>query len=46
MADEKMSWFMFFKTFLAFMGPGFIVSVGYLDPGNYATDLAAGYKND
>ncbi|KAL7753244.1 Manganese transporter smf1 [Sorochytrium milnesiophthora] len=33
----------FLKT-LAFVGPGFLVSVGYMDPGNWATDLAAGSK--
>lgn len=27
---------------LAFSGPGFLVAVGYMDPGNWATDLAAG----
>lgn len=27
---------------LAFTGPGFMVSVGYMDPGNWATDLAGG----
>src|SRR3954470_16369664 len=27
---------------LAFTGPGFLVAVGYMDPGNWATDLAAG----
>ncbi len=27
---------------LAFAGPGFLVAVGYMDPGNWATDLAAG----
>jgi manganese transport protein len=27
---------------LAFMGPGYMVSVGYMDPGNWATDLAGG----
>jgi manganese transport protein len=26
----------------AFMGPGFVVAVGYMDPGNWATDLAGG----
>ena len=31
-----------FRTFLAFAGPGFLVSVGYMDPGNWATDLAGG----
>lgn len=30
------------KKFLAFAGPGFLVSVGYMDPGNWATDLAGG----
>ncbi len=28
--------------YLAFAGPGLLVSVGYMDPGNWATDLAAG----
>ena len=28
--------------FLAFAGPGYMVSVGYMDPGNWATDLAGG----
>ncbi|ORY51006.1 Nramp-domain-containing protein [Rhizoclosmatium globosum] len=28
--------------FLRFVGPGFMIGVGYLDPGNWATDLAAG----
>jgi manganese transport protein len=27
---------------LAFSGPGYLVAVGYMDPGNWATDLAAG----
>ena len=31
-----------FRRFLAFVGPGFLVSVGYMDPGNWATDLAGG----
>ncbi|KAJ3223414.1 hypothetical protein HK099_001187 [Clydaea vesicula] len=30
------------KSILASMGPGFMIAVGYLDPGNWATDLAAG----
>lgn len=30
------------KKFLAFAGPGFLVSVGYMDPGNWATNLAGG----
>ena len=29
---------------LAFAGPGYLVSVGYMDPGNWATDLAGGSK--
>jgi manganese transport protein len=32
------------KRFLAFAGPGYLVSVGYMDPGNWATDLAGGAK--
>jgi manganese transport protein len=29
---------------LAFLGPGFLISVGYMDPGNWATDLQAGSR--
>ncbi|EFX01236.1 transporter protein smf2 [Grosmannia clavigera kw1407] len=29
-------------TFYRFVGPGFIVAVAYIDPGNYSTDIAAG----
>jgi manganese transport protein len=32
------------KRFLAFLGPGYLVSVGYMDPGNWATDIAGGSK--
>jgi manganese transport protein len=32
----------FFKKLLAFMGPAYLVSVGYMDPGNWATDIAGG----
>lgn len=32
----------FWATFRAFIGPGFMVAVGYMDPGNWATDLAGG----
>jgi manganese transport protein len=32
------------KKFLAFAGPGLLVSVGYMDPGNWATDIAGGAK--
>ncbi|HLO98507.1 MAG TPA: Nramp family divalent metal transporter, partial [Fimbriimonas sp.] len=31
-------------SFWRFLGPGFLVSVGYMDPGNWATDLAGGSK--
>ncbi len=30
------------RKYLAFAGPGLLVSVGYMDPGNWATDLQAG----
>lgn len=30
------------KRFLAFIGPAYLVSVGYMDPGNWATDLQGG----
>lgn len=30
------------KKLLAFFGPAYLVSVGYMDPGNWATDIAAG----
>ncbi|MBI5668302.1 MAG: Nramp family divalent metal transporter [Chloroflexi bacterium] len=32
----------FWRTLLAFVGPGMMVAVGYMDPGNWATDLAGG----
>ncbi|RYG46629.1 divalent metal cation transporter [bacterium] len=32
------------KRFLSFAGPGYLVAVGYMDPGNWATDLAGGSK--
>ena len=32
------------KKILAFLGPAYLVSVGYMDPGNWATDLAGGSK--
>jgi len=34
----------FWRKMVAFAGPGFLVAVGYMDPGNWATDLAAGSK--
>ncbi len=30
------------RRLLAFLGPGYMVSVGYMDPGNWATDIAGG----
>lgn len=32
------------KRFLAYVGPAYLVSVGYMDPGNWATDLQGGAK--
>src|SRR5437867_108298 len=32
------------RKLFAFAGPGFLVAVGYMDPGNWATDLAGGSK--
>ncbi|MBR1002630.1 MULTISPECIES: Nramp family divalent metal transporter [Bradyrhizobium] len=32
------------RRLLAFVGPGYLVSVGYMDPGNWATDLAGGSR--
>ncbi|KAK8684115.1 hypothetical protein V6N13_040149 [Hibiscus sabdariffa] len=37
-AEEKPGW----RKFLSFVGPGFLVSLAYLDPGNLETDLQAG----
>jgi manganese transport protein len=31
-----------FRGFLAFIGPAYMISVGYMDPGNWATDIAGG----
>jgi manganese transport protein len=35
------SWF---RKMLAFAGPGYLVAVGYMDPGNWATDIGGGAK--
>ena len=32
------------RRLFAFMGPAYLVSVGYMDPGNWATDIAGGSK--
>jgi manganese transport protein len=34
----------FWRKLLAFSGPGFLVAVGYMDPGNWATDIAGGSR--
>src|SRR5947199_4487445 len=34
----------FWRKMLAFSGPGYLVAVGYMDPGNWATDLEGGSK--
>src|SRR5256886_11585420 len=34
----------FWRKMFAFAGPGYLVAVGYMDPGNWATDLAGGAK--
>jgi len=36
------SWWGIVRKLLAFSGPGYLVAVGYMDPGNWATDLAGG----
>ena len=33
-----------FKKVLAFAGPGYLIAVGYMDPGNWATDIGGGAK--
>src|SRR6266567_1692808 len=32
------------RKLIAFLGPGYLVAVGYMDPGNWATSLAGGSK--
>ena len=34
----------FWRKMLAYAGPGYLVSVGYMDPGNWATDIAGGAR--
>src|ERR1700739_94338 len=34
----------FWRRALGFLGPGFLISVGYMDPGNWATGLAGGSR--
>jgi manganese transport protein len=39
-ATNRKGW----RKLLAFLGPAYLVSVGYMDPGNWATDIAGGSK--
>src|SRR6478735_3016184 len=34
----------FWRKLITFLGPGYLVAVGYMDPGNWATSLAGGSK--
>jgi len=34
----------FWRKMMAFAGPGYLVAVGYMDPGNWATDIAGGAR--
>src|ERR1700749_2497201 len=34
----------FWRKLLSFLGPGYLVAVGYVDPGNWATSLAGGSR--
>jgi len=36
--ENKTGW----RKFVAFLGPAYLISVGYMDPGNWATDIAGG----
>ncbi len=38
--QKKIGW----KNILSFLGPAYLISVGYMDPGNWATDLEGGSK--
>jgi manganese transport protein len=42
LAKKSASRWVAVRRFLGFVGPGFLVAVGYMDPGNWATDLAGG----
>jgi manganese transport protein len=39
-SSSPISW----RRLLGFLGPGFLISVGYMDPGNWATDIAGGAR--
>ncbi len=34
----------YWRRLMGFLGPGFLISVGYMDPGNWATDIAGGSR--
>ena len=34
----------YWKRLAGFLGPGFLIAVGYMDPGNWATDIAGGSR--
>lgn len=36
------NWFGIIRKLLAFSGPGYLIAVGYMDPGNWATDIGGG----
>lgn len=40
--SKRSEFFSFLKRFLALSGPGYLIAVGYMDPGNWATDLSGG----
>ncbi|CAG8439321.1 13744_t:CDS:2 [Funneliformis caledonium] len=42
--DKLLALSLNFKRFFGFVGPGYVIAVGYLDPGNWATDLSGGSK--
>ena len=35
---------LYWRRLLGYLGPGFLISVGYMDPGNWATDIAGGSR--
>src|SRR5438105_2355606 len=39
---QKQRWVVGLREILGALGPGFLISVGYMDPGNWGTNLAAG----
>ncbi|KAJ9269480.1 hypothetical protein DTO212C5_4331 [Paecilomyces variotii] len=43
--DSAIKAFLVIKKFGSFIGPGFLVAVAYIDPGNYSTDVSAGASN-